>query len=515
MKEKHFDNHLNDKLQDYSSPVPDGLWDKVSAGNFDHLFSSKLGNHASAVPDGLWEKIMPQDTKRKPVFYWFTQNAMIAALLIVAVLLGGGYFWWNQSTPSLSLTNSKAVTETSTVASSENPVKAEAQVSNDKENEAVSTGTNAEEGAFVESSTSIKKTLVEKEDKPEQFFKGKINQQEKSVVKREISGSEKQNDEKQNSLMLQSNNNGEIEGWGDVNSYAVDQTFSLSHKSNGVLWKQQLQSGLMNHKLTNAKVSGLPVIGCPTSKGPEVNDLFLEVYAAPNYVEKIITPAYGISDNYLRLKDSTESIRTSYSAGIRLSKTLGTHFSIKAGLHYSQVNETMRYRIENEVRFVTVVTIRNITLPDGTTTTISDTSVVQQIGYRDKTTYNRYRSIDLPLLLSYEFGGSKLRGALTFGPIINLYSWYNGEMLDTSFQFISLKGDDNRKPFKNNIGVGLYAGLSLIGNINETTNWFVEPYARYNLGNMTTNSYLFTQRFTSYGINIGIRKRLFSLGKGF
>jgi hypothetical protein len=142
----------------------------------------------------------------------------------------------------------------------------------------------------------------------------------------------------------------------------------------------------------------------------------------------------------------------------------------------------------------------------GADSTISDTSTVEQIGYRLQRTYNRYRSIDIPLLLSYEFGNDNLKFAVNTGAIINLYSWYEGNTINDSLAVVSMSSKGSGV-YKQNIGVGLYAGLSVIKPVSKKFDVFLEPYFRYNLSNMS-GSAGYSQRFNAMGINLGIRYKL-------
>ncbi len=216
----------------------------------------------------------------------------------------------------------------------------------------------------------------------------------------------------------------------------------------------------------------------------------------------------------MKRKDSTESLRLSFSAGFRLSKTFGNNLLLKAGMQYSQINEKFSYRRENERNQTTLITIRKEVLSTGDTVMIRDTSMIEQIGYRVKTTYNRYRSIDIPLIASYEWGNDNLKAGVSAGVILNLYSWQKGESLDTSYvpvAFNQIRG----RTFKRNIGVGLFTGFSVLKNAGKSTYFFAEPYFRYNVSKITNSRSLFNQKFDVTGLNIGIRYKLNTPGQRY
>ena len=121
-------------------------------------------------------------------------------------------------------------------------------------------------------------------------------------------------------------------------------------------------------------------------------------------------------------------------------------------------------------------------------------------------TYNKYRSLDIPLLLSYEFGNEKLKFAINAGAIINLRSWYSGNTLNDSLAVVPIDSKSSGM-YKQNIGVGLYAGVSIIKPVTNRFDVFLEPHFRYNFSNMSKTAG-YSQRFNAAGLSFGIRYRI-------
>lgn len=248
------------------------------------------------------------------------------------------------------------------------------------------------------------------------------------------------------------------------------------------------------------------VVICPSDRKMRNPDWDLEIYASPDYAFKTVSST-SASKAYMDRKDSSEKSQVSFTAGIRIVKPINDHFSLKTGLQYSQINEHFTYRSENEIKTTTVVTVRTITLANGNTVTVSDTSVVQQIGFKNNTIKNRYKSFDIPALISYQFGNDDLRIGINAGVIFNISSWYQGVVLDTSLNAKPLTKETNIS-YKNNIGMGIYTGISITKRLNYNTSIFAEPYLRYNLSDMTTPQSSFNQRFSVGGLSIGLRMNL-------
>ncbi|MDE3252841.1 MAG: hypothetical protein KGO92_08535, partial [Bacteroidota bacterium] len=277
-------------------------------------------------------------------------------------------------------------------------------------------------------------------------------------------------------------------------------TGNYSHANrNWQLDSLQLTIGNHFNKIRN-------IIICPSDRKSWNTDWFLETYVSPDLAFKTVSNV-SATPQYLARKDSSESMRVGYTAGIRLVKPITDNLLVKAGLQYSQANEKYVYRTENEVKTTTVVTERTIIRGPGDTVLVKDTSVLQTIGFRNNTVYNRYRSFDIPVTVGYQFGDEDLKFGINAGVIVNLSSWYQGVILDSSLGTVSLNKSGN-SVYKTNIGLGLIGGISVVKRLSDDMHIFFEPYFRYNLSDMTTPQATFKQRFSIGGLSVGLRFNL-------
>jgi hypothetical protein len=247
---------------------------------------------------------------------------------------------------------------------------------------------------------------------------------------------------------------------------------------------------------------------CPNANGAQRNDWYIELYGSPDYTFKSIT-GNGASANYLQKKDSTEHLRGGFTVGARFSKTIGEHTYLKLGIQYNQINELFSQRKEDQVQTTTVIVRRTITTPQGTTTTVTDTSSVTQIGYRVIKSMNHYKNVELPVMLGYEFGmpDANWRFTINGGLIIGLSSWYMGETIDTSLQVVAINSKSNSGVYEHSFTTSIYSSLGIYRRITPQLDVFAEPYFRYNI--LGTNSlYGVNQRFGAAGISLGTRIQL-------
>lgn len=515
------DQFFGDKLADHMAPVPAGVWEKVTDGQFDQFFGDKLGNYSAPVPDGLWEKIHPEEKDRKVVFWW---RLPVAASLIFLVLLGGAmgaYFWLKQDKKAD--TNSVVATPTSSINNG---------VTDKKENNAVpqviapvepgaankivspgstlppvngSTGNSTDASGTPALSNTTVTNQKNRKGRGDIFSNGHNTPFIPSANSKDLAA-------QQDLPPAVNSNNGDVPGkisdGTDLVSNNIPFTlFSPAHIVRTGLNGIQLNSHeelFDNHHASQFKSNVI----CPTNRGGINSDWLLELYASPDLAFRSVSTTAASSPQYMQKKDSSESMNLGFTAGIRLVKPITDNIWLKTGVQYTQMNERYIYRSENEIKTTTVVTVRTIIRAPGDTVIVSDTSVLQTAGYKNLSVTNRYRSIDIPLTIGYQFGheGDDIKVGINAGVIVNLSSWYQGVILDSSLAVVPLT--KSNMVYKSKLGLGLYAGLSISKQLGEDMQVFFEPYFRYNLSNMTTAEAAYKQKFSLGGLSIGLRFNL-------
>lgn len=462
--------------------------------SFDNFFREKLKDHSAPVPEGLWEKIRPEKDKKPMGFVLpkHTGKGLIVAAVItgaIGIALNTGKNKYQaidaintpseptKTTQSLLIPNATQKDNTTAIYTKSSSVK-------EVENASSNSGSLSNQQSLTYRQSNIQQASEDNQ----------IISSQKSELYRTT-----------NVQITRQGSNAEDQIPDYISHHLNGNTIQLTNQSS----YQQL--GMVNKQLSaNAHDKKFKtIIICPTVRGKSSSfntDWGMEVFASPDYAFKSISNINATSQ-YLNSKDSSEQMQVGYSAGIRLVKPLNDHFLLKTGLQYSQINQRFVYRNENEIKVTTVITARTIIRSPGDTVLVSDTSVLQTIGYSVKNVKNRYRSIDIPLTLGYEFGNDDIRIGINAGVIFNVSSWYQGEMLDTAYQPVSISKASNSL-FKTNIGMGLYSSISIQKRISENTHLFFEPYFRYNLKNMTNDLSPYSQRFQVGGLAIGLRFNL-------
>jgi len=530
----------------------------MTDNQFDNFVRAKLHDHSAPVPAGLWDKVNPakDDDDRKGIIIprKFRWGLPLLALLILAGSVTGYFIFSDDASGSIttgentvaqtgSVTGSFSLSETTTSNNQQqntqpennNQIEAAAKIDapdtyakekeanqknrlSIKEPETITTNKNA----TVNSTSS--RTLTNTNDENIASSKGIdniniSNNKRKAITPGSIESIQGLNKNTKNTTPIPFIRNTDLTAKNEAaitstestdeeivypvtfsGNFEPGNTISLSKANFGL-------SGLMQRVQVSSAYSRKfkNIIVCPPYKVRNT-DWFAEVYVSPDIAFKSIENKSATSQ-YLAKKDSSESMRLGYSAGIRIVKPITDNFLLKTGLQYTQINEKFTYRTEDEVKTITVISVRTIIRGPGDTLRVTDTSTVQQVGFKTNSIKNRYRSFDIPVTVGYQFGNDNLQFGINAGVVFNISSWYQGVILDSSMAAVPISKGSNQV-YKNNIGLGLYGGISVLKRMGENTQLFFEPYFRYNLSGITTGQASYQQKFSLGGLSIGLRYNL-------
>jgi hypothetical protein len=214
-------------------------------------------------------------------------------------------------------------------------------------------------------------------------------------------------------------------------------------------------------------------------------------------------------DDYISIRNNTEKSLYSFSAGIRLAFMLPNNMGLKTGLNYSQINEKFEYQDPESIKTqkieVTEYEYENGIVVDSMVTT----QTIQVPGEDRIKVYNKYRSMDIPILFSYEWAG-------THG---FYFSGNGGVLLNFAFnQKGMIIGDDNLQPqwissslperykaFDSSLGVSLYGSMGVYYNLSKHFDLMLEPNVRINLKSMTLTDHALSQKYIVPGFITGLR----------
>ena len=451
---------------------------------FDEFVKGQFSDYSANVPGHIWENIIAK-RKSKPKRFWSMLRGSNLLILSLMLLIGGG-------TSYLILSSGKNNSSIKNISTEKNiPVSQTVNASPEKKVSENKPTTLSDKP--VEEEKNITDVVSDKPSVNSDKSSNKNNFFTPSSHKKGI----------KNTTVIENNNT-------EINKEDISLTQNNKEVTNTILFSP--------FKFSNAReLSGANILNsqnvkfpdCPTiEKNAAGNKTYWEVYAGPDRAfENYKSYSDTASNNYLQKRKASTKFASAFSAGVRYTKVFNNGTSVRAGVNYTQVNEKFVYFNPNEIKNITVITTRVVIRAPGDTIYISDTLQYQQTGTRIKTTYNRYRNIDIPIVIGYELGNGKIHANINAGVIINVYSWYKGDVLDTLYQPVSIttgKGNSAYQ-FKNNIGVGFLGSISVYYKITEKLHLVVEPYFRYNLSPMSKENLNLQQKYHIAGLHAGLR----------
>lgn len=507
-----FDQYIGASLHNTETPVPTDMWDRVQDGQFDRFVGDSVQDYEVPVPEGLWEKIKPAEDDDRP-FAWLWLRYPAAAIFILLTLLGGAvgtYYYLQYRHPGVE--QKAAVNTKKTNPANHSTETPSVNDDNNKDAEGVLPEQVPDNAAAPVPANGTRQPLPYA-SAPNTTHLKKQTKAEKSVVviapetlpvlAQQLpvhAGGDSRVNETPASLPGTSNDLPDL--YYPEHIMLPGNTLPIERVHTGYSLDLHDVAALNPHHASSLN----NVIICPTDRKYHNTDWYLETYVSPDLSFKSVSNV-SASQQYLARKDSSESQRIGFTAGVRLVKPLTDNILLKTGLQYSQINQKYVYRTENEVKTTTVVTVRTIIRAPGDTVIVKDTSVLQTIGYRNNIVSNHFKSFDIPITIGYQFGNDDLKFGINAGVLFNISSWYQGVILDTSLATVTLNKTGNMQ-YKTKLGLGLYGGISVVKTLGDDLSLFFEPYFRYNLSNMTTDQAPYRQKFSLGGLSIGLRWNL-------
>ena len=517
--DRQFDQHFGSSLADVTAPVSTGMWDKIADTQFDQHFQTQLGNFEAPVAEDMWDRVKPKEKDDRKFFYWM--RFPMAAAIIGALFLGGifaSYVLYQQyihdqqtksgtqvlrdsshekNVPSPEMEPANAPVE-NPATDSENltiPPSADNSSSNNGVPPQDNVASENQGGTYLPKAEGL---FVKKQKNNQSIQSGLVIPNTENNRQISATNGTKDNLKAEDVLPVYANTN-QLENTEGFRKLAYPYP-TIAMERNGYPSNQEITA-------LNKQQINLPKINCPTvrsrNKWDDFNkDWYADTYISPDYSLQTVNNI-SASQQYLNQKDSTEHMQVGFTAGVRLVKPLNNHLQLTTGLQYSQINQKYIYRSENEIKLTQVITTRIIIRAPGDTAFIRDTSLVQSIGFKNKVEKNRHRSIDIPILLGYQFGRGSVKVGINAGVILNVSSWYEGVILDSSLAVVPVQ--KGSQVYKSKLGLGLYAGINITKELSNDMQLFVEPYYKHSIDNITSGSMPYQQKFGTAGVLMGVR----------
>ncbi|MBL7701476.1 MAG: hypothetical protein JNM14_04460 [Ferruginibacter sp.] len=458
--------------------------------HFDEHIKEQFSNYSPDVHPRIWEKIIAKKDKKRPAGFWVSmlnnRNKLLLLFLIIALSSGGALLYYNNNTPSKEIT----ATQTKEKNNSNKPgnktdnanaimTAADDQQSNTGKTEIATVVTPVPGYNPFLTSRGITKSSVTS-PLPESETSG--GTEPKVRAGKQYTGI--------GSTLVNTTSPALEEAGDEYAAYGGTLLGRLTY--NAEKYTEKRKSGNKEDKLRFNPVIFLP--DCPIEKDAAANKKYFEFYGSADYAFRSLQDTGNSA--YLQKRKESTKFRSGFSAGVRYTKVFNNSMSVRGGVNFSQINEKFTFNQGNIVTVTWILNANGDTIGSYTTT-----------GTRYKTTINRYRTIDIPLMIGYELGNGKLHANINAGPVINIYSWQKGDILDASGNPVSITTGKSSSPyqFKTNAGIGFMGAVSVYYKLNDKLHLMAEPYFRYNLSAMNKESITLKQKYQTAGLRLGIR----------
>ena len=455
---------------------------------FDEHINEQFNNYSPDVHPRIWENIIAEKNKKRPAGFWVSmfnnRNKLLVLGLIITLSSGGAWIYYNKNfTPKFSQTTvENKLVFTRPV--NKNNTRESNQPADQKLN-----SPNLNTGQLTTKNNTALNT----------------NQHLSStggIKVRIYSPALQAEDDEKNTVKTGNQNKKYYTGLGNVlvNITSPELADDEYEGQGTLLGRLNFNAEKYAIKRKTEKPQTLsfnPIIflpDCPIEKDAAGNKRYFEFYAGPDYAFRSLQDTANSA--YLQKRKESTKFKSGYSAGVRYTKVFNNSMSVRGGVNYSQINEKFTFNQGNIIQVTYIINNNGDTIGSYTTT-----------GTRHKTTINRYRSIDIPVVVGYEIGNGKLHANINAGAIVNIYSWQKGDVLDAAGNPVNISTGKSSSPyqFKTNAGVGFIAAVSVYYKINDRLHIMAEPYFRYNISPMNKESITLKQKYQTAGLRLGIR----------
>ena len=456
---------------------------------FDEHIKEQFNNYSPDVHPRIWENIIAEKERRKPAGFWLSlfnrSNKLLFLGLLIAISSGGALIYFsnynNRDKTQIAIENNKSkkgIDNNNLSNKTDITDQEAATILIEKNNSKQPTNTTLHVNPAL-SSTGVAKVSNYSPSHPS-------NDDENTTINNN-SSSKKGKKELSGLLII----NTEAPGLND-DDFITDGTLLGRLTFNA----QNFSANQKSKKQTTLSFN--PIIylpDCPSlEKDAAANKKYLEFYAGPDYA--FLSLRDTGNSVYLQKRKESTKFKSAYSAGIRYTKVFNNSMSVRGGVNYSQINEKFTFSQGSLVQITYIIDANGDTTGSYITT-----------GTRYKTTINRYRSIDIPVIFGYELGNGKLHVNINAGVVVNIYSWQSGDVLDTAYRPVNITTGKSSSPyqFKTNAGIGFIGAVSVYYKLNDKIHVMAEPYFRYNFSSMNKERITLKQKYQIAGLRLGIR----------
>ncbi len=204
---------------------------------------------------------------------------------------------------------------------------------------------------------------------------------------------------------------------------------------------------------------------------------------------------------YQAQRNQSEEQLENLSLEVGLQWTSKQHWYLRSGLGYRQTVDRFSLSNRNTESFTDPEGIVKVTIsPDGRRdTTFGTVTGIRTIIF-EKTTYNRHRFLEIPIIAGYNFGDGPFSFGVEAGVVPQFLFSVKGEILDTRNSFIDLESVSETK-----LAWSLHGAFNINYDLDAAWQVTLSPVFRYQFSNLHQADYPLKVSYHSLGAQLGIR----------
>lgn len=221
-----------------------------------------------------------------------------------------------------------------------------------------------------------------------------------------------------------------------------------------------------------------------------------------SFTDRVLEEKTDTFSNLRALRDVSERMLETTQFGLRFSVGHQSGFELTSGVNCTQINELFRYN-ESVISQDSVDGIQFfVRTLENELDTIYGKVPVTRTTTLNKKYYNKYRMIEVPILLGWSTKIRKVRVGAQAGIFANISTTTSGRVLKNATEDTDVETDEI---YKTNVGLSYYFGISAGYALSNNFEIYASPFARIFSESFTKENYGLTQKYRLYGINVGAR----------
>ncbi len=250
-------------------------------------------------------------------------------------------------------------------------------------------------------------------------------------------------------------------------------------------------------------------VGCVNFNGNVDNsNVSFDVVFAPEYAIRTLSTEDTELQNFVVGRENSESFEIAFHSGFRISNKFKNGIALRTGLYFSQIQETFDWEEIQGTQTTVDITIDSIyNSVTGVLEEVKfDTITTTQQDIRHVRAYNKYKMVDIPLIVGYEFNRRRLSLSFNVGALINLSFHQRGKILSyQNNEPRNILDPTQDQLFKTQLGLGVIGSFGLAYRFTNRCSFLLEPTFRYYLQDFNSDTNPVQQKYLMTGLSTGLR----------